>query len=677
MFALGMAGTAVASQVVVTATDGPPNCVLAEVSTEHPAAPQQQQQQPMLETAGSTALQSADSAGSYGDRSATNAPNHQPQSHHSHLMASAAAAQLLAVPSSSVDISTDEDGLDVAGSGRLFDDDEDDDGAADDSGEYRMGTAGLNKSRYRGVSYDKKKRKWRVQIKVASLGKSGVSVGYYDTEHAAARAYDRAAIGLLGRDNANIVTNFPLEDYDNEEVPDLIGKSREDVKAALKTERAKLQTPRRRSSNKQRSSKYVGVGATNRKNQWQARIVVGGKITHLGYYESEEQAARVYDRVSLSLHNSNAHTNFAKSDYSPEQLREFQGLNREGLQRALGVKPMERSGNAVAAAATAANGDAAATASTAGGRSGSGRKRRAPGKYGEVEDQDPAEAHMEETDASALAAPAADAEAAPAAPGSSGSPTVTAAGMAPPASKRARNGLLHTLLAADQGLGLDEQGLMDFGFGGGNPGGLGFDELVGDMGALCGSNVVRLQTGAGAGMSRLATGNAASMLGASPTQQRSQASGMTGGMPTTPAPQARQGVARAQRARLVAAAGRRSSLLGAAGLDPAGMGLDTMGLRRCLPQQGNGWGVNKSPSVLYEAGLLGVHEDAALDFLLHGEVPPAGWSAGYGAASSYLDGLMPCELSMSALAKVGVGYDDPSDTKIMDEFLAIVSQAGM
>ena len=32
--------------------------------------------------------------------------------------------------------------------------------------EFRMGSAGPNKSRYRGVSYDKKKRKWRVQIKV-------------------------------------------------------------------------------------------------------------------------------------------------------------------------------------------------------------------------------------------------------------------------------------------------------------------------------------------------------------------------------------------------------------------------------------------------------------------------------------------------------------------------------
>jgi hypothetical protein len=42
----------------------------------------------------------------------------------------------------------------------------------------------------------------------------------------------------------------------------------------------------------------MGVGSSNRKNQWQARILVHGKVTHLGYYETEEEAARVYDRCA-------------------------------------------------------------------------------------------------------------------------------------------------------------------------------------------------------------------------------------------------------------------------------------------------------------------------------------------------------------------------------------------
>ena len=151
---------------------------------------------------------------------------------------------------------------------------------------------GAFKSRFRGVSFDKKKRKWRVQIKVACLGKSGVSVGYYETEEAAARAYDRAAIGLLGRDSAHCTTNFPLSEYADAPVPHLVGKSREEVKATLKSERARA--PRRRFCSRARTSRFMGVGSSNRRNQWQARILVHGKVTHLGYYEAEGKRKEVF-----------------------------------------------------------------------------------------------------------------------------------------------------------------------------------------------------------------------------------------------------------------------------------------------------------------------------------------------------------------------------------------------
>lgn len=48
------------------------------------------------------------------------------------------------------------------------------------------------------------------------------------------------------------------------------------VKATLKSERAKV--PRRRFSSRQRTSRFMGVGSSNRKNQWQARILVHGKV---------------------------------------------------------------------------------------------------------------------------------------------------------------------------------------------------------------------------------------------------------------------------------------------------------------------------------------------------------------------------------------------------------------
>lgn len=72
-------------------------------------------------------------------------------------------------------------------------------------------------------------------------------------------------------------------------------------------------------------------------------LAAGTQVTHLGYYETEEGAARVYDRVSLSLHGPHAQTNFPAAEYAGDNCAQYSGLNREELQRALGVKPMDKS----------------------------------------------------------------------------------------------------------------------------------------------------------------------------------------------------------------------------------------------------------------------------------------------------------------------------------------------
>ena len=72
------------------------------------------------------------------------------------------------------------------------------------------------------------------------------------------------------------------------------------------------------------------------------------QVTHLGYYEGEQEAARVYDKVAISLHGGTAQTNFPIGDYPEETISEFRGMSREELQRALGVKPMDKSSKWVA-----------------------------------------------------------------------------------------------------------------------------------------------------------------------------------------------------------------------------------------------------------------------------------------------------------------------------------------
>lgn len=61
---------------------------------------------------------------------------------------------------------------------------------------------------------------------------------------------------------------------------------------------------------KDATSKYRGVTWNKQHNCWQAKIRHCGKDSHLGWFDSEEDAARAYDAKAIELFGEHAAPNF-------------------------------------------------------------------------------------------------------------------------------------------------------------------------------------------------------------------------------------------------------------------------------------------------------------------------------------------------------------------------------
>nr|AMY95569.1 APETALA2-like protein [Aechmea fasciata] len=150
-------------------------------------------------------------------------------------------------------------------------------------------------SQYRGVTFYRRTGRWESHI--WDCGKQ-VYLGGFDTAHAAARAYDRAAIKFRGVD-ADI--NFNLSDYD-EDMKQMRNLTKEEFVHIL----------RRQSTGFSRgSSKYRGV-TLHKCGRWEARM-------------GQFLGKKAYDKAAIKCNGREAVTNFEPNTYEGELFSEADG----------------------------------------------------------------------------------------------------------------------------------------------------------------------------------------------------------------------------------------------------------------------------------------------------------------------------------------------------------------
>ncbi|KAG1656548.1 hypothetical protein FOA52_011500 [Chlamydomonas sp. UWO 241] len=170
-------------------------------------------------------------------------------------------------------------------------------------------------SRFKGVAWDKASSAWNVRLWVPQTQSSHYA-GSYASEEDAARAYDCVAVQTHGPGAAR---NFPGEVIT--EMPVRVGKER-------------------REERKQRtSSRYNSVAWHRASSSWHVRLwdPHAKRERSIGYYATEEAAARAYDCAAVQALGPGTKRNFQDEIISEPPMTVRQEQKQRSSSRFLGV----------------------------------------------------------------------------------------------------------------------------------------------------------------------------------------------------------------------------------------------------------------------------------------------------------------------------------------------------